>query len=289
MGAHQHRPDRLHRHPAGAVLEQGTRCEAAAKALKLGHRSSRGTSTGRPRRASSSTEHAAGRAEVGRGRWTVTALHAAGRFPRGRAWLPRAGHHARRRSAGDRRAAGQGPDLLALAPGLPWSWGSAFGWPRAATPLEAGRSTRARLARAGARMALAALDAPAAVALPAWTAAAELAAFIADPAKARPPAERRPSKPGETINAALAVPFRARARANRARVTFALAWHFPNVQRFQHCGQSLQPPLARRHGRRRATWRRTSRPSGNGRSSITTRSTSRTCRRNSSTPSPRRA
>ena len=60
-------------------------------------------------------------------------------------------------------------------------------------------------------MALAALDSDA-IALPAWTTDAELAAFIANPAKAKLAADEATSKPGETINAALAVPLDAAAR-----------------------------------------------------------------------------
>ena len=43
------------------------------------------------------------------------------------------------------------------------------------------------------------------------------------------------SKPGETINAALGIPFTLAPGESRS-ATFAITWHFPNVQRFQHAG-----------------------------------------------------
>ena len=126
---------------------------------------------------------------------------------------------------------GKGRIILALAPGLPWSMGSPL------LSLSRGESLKPgeRLVPGNTTwgsMALAAFDGPA-VAFPAWTRPEEIAAFVADP---KPPAATEfVSKPGETINAALAVPFTLAPGESRS-VTFATTWHFPNVQRFQHGG-----------------------------------------------------
>ncbi len=93
-------------------------------------------------------------------------------------------------------------------------------------------------------MALTAFDGRA-VALPGWTKAEELAAFVAKPSPPAPlpstgegsskAATEATSKPGETINAALGIPFTL-APGESHSATFAITWHFPNVQRFQHAG-----------------------------------------------------
>jgi uncharacterized protein (DUF608 family) len=128
---------------------------------------------------------------------------------------------------------GKGRIILALAPGLPWNVGG-----------EVLQAARGEALKPGERlvpgspsfgtMALTAFD-PAAVALPAWSQDGELAAFLADPARAKPQADEAVSKPGETINAALAVPVRLQPGESKS-VTFAITWHFPNVQRFHHAG-----------------------------------------------------
>ena len=84
-------------------------------------------------------------------------------------------------------------------------------------------------------MALAALD-DRAVALPGWSTAEGLTAFVADPAGTqRTAGDEATSGAGETVNAALGVPFTLPPGQQRT-VTFAITWHFPNVQRFQHAG-----------------------------------------------------
>ena len=121
---------------------------------------------------------------------------------------------------------GKGRIILALAPGLPWNWGSVLLTAARGTPLERGQHLVPGSPSFGS-MVLAALDGGA-VELPAWSRGEELAAFIADPAKARPATDERPSEPGETFNGALGVPF-ALAPGESRTVTFAIAWHFPNV------------------------------------------------------------
>ena len=156
---------------------------------------------------------------------------------------------------------GKGRILLALAPGLPWSWGSELLAATRGAALKPGE----RLVAGGpgmGTMALAAFDA-AAVPLPAWTRLEELAAFLADPSKANPSGEDAVSKPGETINAALGVPFSLEPGASRT-VSLAITWHFPNVQRFMHSGNLysrrwLDAPAVARYvaANGQALWERT--------------------------------
>jgi len=127
---------------------------------------------------------------------------------------------------------GKGRVALTLATGVPWATG--------AGPLVAARRGPWAFGEhlvsghpSWGTMALAALDAEAA-ALPAWTNPGELPALLASAAE-RPVNHEAASKPGETINAALAVPFTLKPGESRS-VTFAITWHFPNVQRFQHAG-----------------------------------------------------
>ena len=49
------------------------------------------------------------------------------------------------------------------------------------------------------------------------------------------PGDRVTSRDGETINAALEAPLKIKPGESKS-VTFAITWHFPNVQRFQHSG-----------------------------------------------------
>ena len=67
-------------------------------------------------------------------------------------------------------------------------------------------------------------------------------------------------------------------------MTFAITWHFPNVQRFQHAGNlySRRWPDALAVARYVAEQQR--RAVGNGRGCITRPSTSRTCPKSSWTP-----
>jgi uncharacterized protein (DUF608 family) len=152
---------------------------------------------------------------------------------------------------------GQGRIIMALAPGLPWNWGRELLTAVRAEPLKPGERLTPGNGAWG-TMALAALDSNA-VALPAWSTADQLAAFVADPENrrglspfvesseqkgtvpfsarigAKPAIAEATSKLGQTINAALAVPFTLQPGESRS-TTFALTWHFPNVQRFQHSG-----------------------------------------------------
>lgn len=127
---------------------------------------------------------------------------------------------------------GKGRIILALAPDLPWGWGSTLLVAVRGGALKPGEQLVPGNPAWG-TMALAALDAQA-VPLTGWARHDDLAAFLADP-KAKPPADVAISKLGETINAALAVPCTLRPGESRS-ATFALTWHFPNVQRFQHSG-----------------------------------------------------
>jgi uncharacterized protein (DUF608 family) len=125
---------------------------------------------------------------------------------------------------------GKGSIIFALAPGLPWKLGSEL--LAALRPLKSGERLVPGNPTWG-TMALTALDAQA-VAAPGWTRAADVAAFVADP-KAHAAATEAISKPGETVNAALGVPFTLPPGESRS-ATFAITWHFPNVQRFHHSG-----------------------------------------------------
>ena len=128
---------------------------------------------------------------------------------------------------------GKGRIILALAPELPWSWGSGLLTAARSEPLKPGEQLTPGNPAWG-TMALAALDADA-IAMPAWSTSEGIAAFAVDPNDGYFPVSSFPSKPGETINAALAAPFSLNPGESKS-VTFAIAWRFPNVQRFQHSG-----------------------------------------------------
>ena len=265
--------------PPEPLLRQGTAAEAAAKALDL-----RFTAADEATLPAGSalvlTEHAPAALRPVTGQWKVTRYTRLGGFQLGRARLSGAGDHAGRRSAGDRGPLGKGRIILALAPGLPWAWGRELLAAARGKPLKQGE----RLvpgSPAWGTMALAAFDADAA-ALPAWTKADELAAFVADPAEA---GRGRRAKPAAGRARRSTRPWACLSRfrpASRGPSTFAITWHFPNVQRFQHSGNlysrrwldatAVAGYLAENLD---ALW--------GGRSSITRRSTSRTCRRSSST------
>ncbi len=129
---------------------------------------------------------------------------------------------------------GKGRIVLVLAAGLPWSWGSALLAASRGKPLAADERLTPGHPGWGS-MALIALDEQAA-ALTAWTQDEQLRDFAADPTSSRQSIDQaEPSPAGETINGALAVPFTLQPGQERT-VTFAITWHFPNVQRFQHTG-----------------------------------------------------
>ena len=133
---------------------------------------------------------------------------------------------------------GKGRIVLVLAADLPWSWGSELLLASRGQPLQAGERLAPGTPGWG-TMTLAALD-DQAVALPGWSTPEQLTAFAAAAPKSVPPipggsAETATSGPGETVNAALGVPLTVPPGQQRT-VTFAITWHFPNVQRFQHVG-----------------------------------------------------
>lgn len=128
---------------------------------------------------------------------------------------------------------GKGRIILVLAPALAWSWGRELLLAARGEPLQPGQ----RIVPSGptlGTMALSALGAEA-VAIPGWTTAEELQAFLADPRRAQDAAPEAISPAGATVNAALAVPFTLQPGASRS-ATFAVTWHFPNVLRFEHPG-----------------------------------------------------
>ncbi len=129
---------------------------------------------------------------------------------------------------------GKGRLVLALAAGLPWSCGSALLAASRGKPLEAGQQLVPGHPGWGS-MALTALSGQA-EALVAWSEPEQLRAFLAGFGKGRGEvASAAPSPVGETRNGALAVPLHL-APGEQQTATFAITWHFPNVQRFQHTG-----------------------------------------------------
>ena len=205
--------------PPEPLLSRGTTIEAVVKALKVGFT-----------KAEEATRPAV--KESAAGDWTFTGYARLHGF--------RAGEHGYRAEVtapnGDPLVIygplGKGHIILALAPGLPWSLGSELLAALRGQPLKPGERLVPGSPACGS-MALAAFD-PKAVALAGWSSAEEIAAFVADP-KAKAAANEAVSKPGETINAALGIPFTLAPGESRS-ATFAITWHFPNVQRFQHAG-----------------------------------------------------
>jgi non-lysosomal glucosylceramidase len=121
---------------------------------------------------------------------------------------------------------GNGRIVLALAPNLPWSWAAAL-FASEGLPLKDGQRVVPNSPGWG-TMTLAALD-PAAVPTPRWATRDEIVAGL------KPGEDSGSSPAGETYNAALSVPCTLQPGQERT-VTFVLAWHFPNVERFRHEG-----------------------------------------------------
>jgi uncharacterized protein (DUF608 family) len=129
---------------------------------------------------------------------------------------------------------GKGKILLVLAPGLPWDWGKVLLASARGKPLAAGERLVPGHPGWGS-MALIALDEPAA-ALTAWSQDEQLQSFLDDPATSQgSKGDSATSPAGETINGALATGCTLPPGDERT-ATFALTWHFPNVQRFDHTG-----------------------------------------------------
>ena len=126
---------------------------------------------------------------------------------------------------------GKGRMILCLAPQLPWALGQALLALYGGRTLAADEQLVPGAAGLG-TMALVALE-PQAVAVANWTTGDELAAFLSDVSQGQ--AAEVVSKSGETVNGALGVPFTL-PPGEQKTVTFAITWHFPNVQRFQHSG-----------------------------------------------------
>ena len=219
--------------PPEALLKQGTAIETAAKALGVAF-SAAETAQMPAGHQPVLTEHAPAALKSSAAGWQV------GQFTRLRGFQASAqGYRALAATPeGDpliiEGPLGKGRVILVLASGLPWSWGSALMAASRGEPLKPGERLVPGHPSWG-TMALLALK-PEAAALCAWSNADELAAFLADPvARQKAGQEEAVSVPGETINAALDVPF-ALAPGQERTVTFAFTWHFPNVQRFQHAG-----------------------------------------------------
>jgi uncharacterized protein (DUF608 family) len=135
---------------------------------------------------------------------------------------------------------GKGRVLVALGPSLPWICGCRLMAASRGKPLAAGERLVPAHPSWG-TMALAALDTPA-IAVPAWTEPDQLDRLLADNSDLHPGTivvsaahDVAVSPSGDTFNVLSLVPFTLKPGESRS-VTFAITWHFPNVQRFQHAG-----------------------------------------------------
>jgi non-lysosomal glucosylceramidase len=122
---------------------------------------------------------------------------------------------------------GKGRVVLALAKDLPWSWAAALFTSLRGVPLRQGERIMPGSLGWG-TMALAVLE-DRALAAPRWVKREELVTGLTTGE------DSGESASGETFNGALTVPFTL-APGQERTVTFVLAWHFPNVERFKHEG-----------------------------------------------------
>ncbi|HKD37380.1 MAG TPA: GH116 family glycosyl hydrolase, partial [Pirellulales bacterium] len=126
-----------------------------------------------------------------------------------------------------------------LAPAMPWPWGAQWLSERRGEPLKPGQRAVPGYSTWG-TMALATLDAKASACVD-WKESEHLVEFIDEQFIDELNRVVRASEATtsliahETINAALAAPLSLKPGESKS-VTFAIAWHFPNVQRFQHSG-----------------------------------------------------
>ncbi|HIE51465.1 MAG TPA: hypothetical protein EYP85_06870 [Armatimonadetes bacterium] len=127
---------------------------------------------------------------------------------------------------------GQAQWALGLAPNLPWSWAEPLLVTARGKPLKEGERLVTASPRYG-TMCLA-VDTPAS-GTARWSDPMALAAAFRTGGQLDGPTDSGLSPEGETYNAALSVPFRLRPGESRT-VTFAITWHFPNLDRFGHPG-----------------------------------------------------
>jgi len=218
--------------PPEPLLKQGTACETVARAIALGFDGAEPAELPSGEKVVL-TEHCPAELRSVPAPWQVT------HYTRLRGFRP--GEKGYRPLAttpdGDplivEGPLGKGRIILVLAPNLPWSWGSVLLAASRGEPLKSGERLVPGHPGWG-TMALVALDDEAA-ALTGWSKGEDLLGFAADPTGHGKADDEVTSPPGETVNAALAVPFTLAPGAERT-ATFAIVWHFPNVERFQHPG-----------------------------------------------------
>lgn len=219
--------------PPEAILKQGTAAETIAKAIALPFKSAAEAALPAGQKVRLTDDCPAELRAVADA-WNVTRFTRLEGFPAGekgyRVWATT--------PAGDplilEGPLGKGRIILVLAPNLPWNWGSVLLAASCGVPLKDGERLVPGTPGWG-TMALAALDEQT-LALPGWTSDESLAAFVANPAEGpKAGGGEAVSGAGETVNAALGVPFTLPPGQQRT-VTFVITWHFPNVKRFQHAG-----------------------------------------------------
>lgn len=213
--------------PPEGLLRQGTASDSVAKALGIQFESTEAAS--QPAAAAAWTDVPA---DVKQAAWNVSAYtRLGGMKAEGFRILATAADGSPLVIAGP---LGKGRVVLALAGGLPWAAGSVLLASARSEPLKPGERLVPGMNGWG-TMALAVLD-PSAAVLPRWTEPGQLASFLSKPARKDQAAGDDPSSPlGATYNGAVAAPLELKPGESKS-VTFVLAWHFPNVDRFQHRG-----------------------------------------------------